>query len=311
MLTRLNTVLIELVINGENTMSIQNQNNKKKALIAGAVILLLPSLAFIVRMSQQRKAAMEQTQSAETAQFGSQSSVATSEAESVSSKSTPVLGRSKEEKTKAGLIPGQATSNAKDSAKGGAEATAETTQAQAPVAGGTQAKMETPTEPPKGCVTITYQHRKTTGHNHEEACFQHKNLIRLKHDNVNSVCVRVNGTPVPFEFNKSKTNEILVAAVAGPKAQITARYCFGKTKCDENCTIPKDDFMDAIGGDKPMQVAQWDAHDTVDKDSDVNAHLDSEMKKELDRLDRVETTVFADWIGGSEAPACGTKHAQR
>lgn len=187
--------------------------------------------------------------------------------------------------------------------------------------GAKQAQIaEAPAAPPvptQGCYTVTFHHKKTSGHSNEEACTQHKNLIRIPHPNPASICVRMNKVPVAFELVKGKTNELVVGAIAGPKAEITARYCVGHSTCAEDCKIPKDDFMDAIGAGgemaAPARVAQWDPADKADKDSDVNGHLDAEMKRELDKLDeapaQAATEIFKDWLTSSESPACGSKHA--
>lgn len=166
-----------------------------------------------------------------------------------------------------------------------------------------------------GCVTVAFQRKRNAGCTSDEGCTQMRNLIRIKHENPKSVCIRVNGTPVKFETVKGKSNEFMIGNVAGLKAEITARYCVGKANCGENCVVPKDDFMDSIGGGEnfapaPAQIAGWDS-EKADKDADVGAHLDAEMKKELDRLDAPEQTaqVFQDWIRGSENPACGMKQA--
>jgi len=185
---------------------------------------------------------------------------------------------------------------------------------------GTQtAKVEAPKEP-EGCVTFAYRHKKASGHTSDDACSHHKNLIQLKHVAVNpsTVCVRVNKRPVAFQTVKGHADQILIGAVAGPNTDITVRYCLGKTKCSEDCAIPKDEFLSAIGGSEIEgggKVAQWDPAE-AEKEADVNGHLDKDIKNELERLDEARpdsrmAAVFQDWIAGQETAACGTASSSR
>ncbi len=173
---------------------------------------------------------------------------------------------------------------------------------------------------PEGCVTFAYRHKKSSGHTSDDACSHHKNLIRLKHVVVNpsTVCVRVNKRPVAFQTVKGHADQILIGAVAGPSTDITVRYCLGKTKCSEDCAVPKDEFLSAIGGSEIEgggKIAQWDPAD-VEKEADVNGNLDKDIKNELERLDEARpdsrmAAVFQDWIAGQEAAACGTASSSR
>lgn len=167
------------------------------------------------------------------------------------------------------------------------------------------------------CFTVTYKHKPVSSHSDDEYCGNHKNLVKLKHEQVNfeSVCVRVDGTPVRFSQVKGKSDEILVASVAGPQAKITVRYCLNKEKCDEDCVIPKDEFMDAIGGEAPDgKVAQWDPSEEGADDFDANRDLEKAVKDELVKLDgsdRQRTKTFDGWLGDSGTVACTKKLAQK
>lgn len=182
-----------------------------------------------------------------------------------------------------------------------------------------QTAEQVPPAPTEGCVTVSYRHKKTSGHSSEESCLNHKNLLKLKHVNANSICVRVNKTPVAFEKVAGKSDEILVAPGAGPHAEITVRYCFGKKTCPENCTIPKDDFMGSIGATAQNDegTAQWDPTEKADPAKpklNVHAKIDSDLKKDLEALDESDSatvSTFKDWIANEENPACGTKQAMR
>jgi hypothetical protein len=170
------------------------------------------------------------------------------------------------------------------------------------------------------CFTVTYTHKKMMSHSSEETCSHHKNVFKLPHDKVNpkSICVRLNGTPVRFSMNKKAPSEIMLAAIAGPDAKITARYCVGKNTCNEECVIPRDSFMDAIGGTEDMantQIGQWSA-EADEAEAKHTAKLNADLKKELADLDESAPgtseglSIFKDWVGEPEAPACGSKHAK-
>src|SRR5207245_943996 len=115
--------------------------------------------------------------------------------------------------------------------------------------------------------TMSFHHKTLASHPNEESCSHHKNLIRIKNPGFTSksLCIRVNNTPVHFSAVKGKKNEFIIGPIAGPNAKITARYCVGKMKCSEDCTIPKDEFMDAIGGGSAQEgekqnvaLGQWE-----------------------------------------------------
>ena len=168
-----------------------------------------------------------------------------------------------------------------------------------------------PVEPEPACYTVTYTHKALAGHKNMDECSQHRNLIKLGDSKVSqkSVCVRVDGTPVKFDWVKSA---ILLGPVAGPNTKITVRYCQPKAKdsCADDCKLPKDDFMAALGGDeekiakhqaKNGKVAKWDPSDSQD-DSDVAAQVDSEMQKEL--ADWIDLATFEGWKDSVPAQSC-------
>ncbi len=203
-----------------------------------------------------------------------------------------------------------------------------------PVVGGNPSVSSTPvTEKPtekeeEGCFLVTYKHKHLTSHTDEETCSRHKNLLTLKHTKINSksVCVRVNGTPVHYLTVKGRSDELIIGALAGPKAQITVRYCLGKATCPtpqgvaakDDCTVPKDEFMEAIGGtdskgQNPL-LGQWDPKAPSEKESDVLAKLDGEVKKELETNEELNGRapageMFKDWIADAGTPACAARTA--
>lgn len=181
--------------------------------------------------------------------------------------------------------------------------------------GSAQGSAQAPAQPLEPtCFTETFYHKSMSGHSDEESCSHHKNLLVLSHKGVNPahVCVRVNGTPVKFQ---RKGEEVLIGSIAGPKAKITVRYCTGKLTCaevaKEDCTVPKDEFMDALGGGGADETVQWEAANANPEDAKLNA----EVKKELADIDGVESgekdgrapahaAVFKEWIREEDAPAC-------
>jgi hypothetical protein len=172
---------------------------------------------------------------------------------------------------------------------------------------------EAPKEIPVTCFVESFKHKPTPGHDSEEACSHHKNLLKLSHNDVNmkNVCVRVNDVPVRFE-RVGHGNELVIGSIAGPQSVITVKYCTGKTSCAEtkkdDCVVPKDEFLDAIGGGDPDDgaVAKWDNADTAG-----DTKLNSDVKRELADIDETATdnhganaSVFKDWISEKPAPAC-------
>ena len=169
-----------------------------------------------------------------------------------------------------------------------------------------------------GCFLANYHHKELTGHKNPKDCALHKNYIHLKATGLNtkSVCVRLNGTPVAYEFVQEKGSTgisgIMLGAIAGPDSKISVRYCLGVKKCNEECKIPNDEFMDAIGGTNPdadskVPVVKWDPTDAA-SESDAVAEVDSELQKELTDAD---LSVFEGWIGNDEAISCKERLAQK
>jgi hypothetical protein len=148
--------------------------------------------------------------------------------------------------------------------------------------------------PQATCITLTYKHKKTTGHDTDETCGQHRNLLKLQHETINkkAICAKVDGTPVRFELTKAKTPAVVIGPYAGPNSKITVQYCLGKAALKEDCTIPKDEFMDAIGAtEDSAPTAQWDNNEKVD---DVTKQIDGEVMREL--ASDGDLGIFDGWI---------------
>ncbi len=139
-------------------------------------------------------------------------------------------------------------------------------------------------------------------------------LSQLSHSDINmkTVCVRVNDVPVKFD-RVGHGNEFMIGSIAGPQSVISVKYCTGKTTCAESkkddCVVPKDEFLDAIGGgdSEDGAVAKWENGDNAG-----DAKLNSDVKRELADIDDAATdnhgaknAVFKDWIEDKPAtPAC-------
>lgn len=174
------------------------------------------------------------------------------------------------------------------------------------------------------CTTQVFTHHPTEGHEDGEACLYHKNLIHLTglqgEINPKSLCVRANNKPVKFKFVAQKQGpQILLGAVAGPKTQISVTYCTGRMTCASDCTVPKDDFMEAIGAaetdedlftDRGSKVG-WKKGKNPQKEEEAVQRELAELKKTVkDELKK--GSLFEGWDTGSTGPAaCGRSRASK
>jgi hypothetical protein len=186
----------------------------------------------------------------------------------------------------------------------------------APVNATAPAVAEGPKEIPVTCFVETFKHKATPGHDSDEACSHHKNLVSLSHKVINpkSVCVRVNDVPVKFQTVTG--GELLIGSIAGPKATISVSYCTGKNTCEftkkNDCVVPKDEFLDAIGGSDTDEgaVAQWE--NTGNNEAD--AKLNNDVKRELADIDDAapeHADVFKNWTNEKTSPSCGQATAKK
>ncbi|MCC7442315.1 MAG: hypothetical protein IT285_11815 [Bdellovibrionales bacterium] len=180
-----------------------------------------------------------------------------------------------------------------------------TKQAAAPVAELAAAPARPP-EPKDECFTLTFKHQDLAAHRDGEACLHHPNLMEIPAERLNrkSVCVRVNGTPVKHAVDRKHAGRVLIGAVAGPQSEISVRYCTGKLTCKEDCSVPKDEFLSAIGGaaDGGSGFAEGQG-----------AQDDAALEKELRALNDAsgggsDKQAFSGWLKqGKPSGACGTK----
>ncbi len=178
-----------------------------------------------------------------------------------------------------------------------------------------------PLQPPElaGCFVQTFTHEKLATHDDGEECLKHRNLIQLLQEGLHpskiagaSICVKVNGSPVKYTRVKGHADQILIGPEAGPLAEISVRYCLGKALCPEDCTVKRDDFLAAIGGESGADSAGWDV-------SSDGKNRDAEVEKEMAALAKemggsgVEGGVFKGWMKKdvTTAQACGANGATR
>lgn len=216
---------------------------------------------------------------------------------------------------------GESTSAANTAADSADSATAASSNAAAPAAAAPTVAAPVPQD---GCHTVTYRHEKKNGHTDFDSCSQHKNVLKLALDEASraidskSVCVRVDGVPVNHEFKRSGKGALLtLGGVAGPGSVITARYCTGSAKCAEDCTVPRDEFMEAIGGHDAgtaavaaaaAKKARWNP-DSKEPDTEVSEELEAEIQRELSG--GAELATFDGWKAEAPTAACiGTKVGQ-
>ena len=152
------------------------------------------------------------------------------------------------------------------------------------------------TIPENVCFTVNYKHKPTDGHKNIDDCSTHKNVIDFKtnktHPDISSknVCIRVDETPVKFETIKSKW---IIGPIAGPSSVISVRYC--PAKIIQDCNIPKDSFIDAIGGEQEndAKTVNWDGSKEANKDIEVDSELGSEIYPEGTNSSGL--TLFDGW----------------
>lgn len=168
-----------------------------------------------------------------------------------------------------------------------------------------------------GCFETRFQHPKKPGHADTESCHHHKNRIRLAHtiQELKGLCVRIDDEPVAFE--KTKGNDLIVAAEAGPDSVIRVSYCIGSSQCNSDCKIKpkKDTFLEAVGGvagdeKNSGEIAEWDSEGASAADKKAVREVASEIKALEGELrdsgdDKEEQAEFSGWIAGTEnATSC-------
>ena len=192
------------------------------------------------------------------------------------------------------------------------------TAPQTPRAARTISKKEEPPKPTSPtCLEATFTRNAQPGEN----LSNQRNLLRLATlpaDGViqpNSLCVRINGVPSKYRplFLKGKTGTpkqlrgLVLDPITHPQAKILVQFCIGKNRCPQKCMIPRDEFMDAIGGgrdDETKNSARWSEESEKDgtNDTDVIAAIDGQLQRELEAGNDYELNDH--WVRGNEKPTC-------
>ncbi|HLD99506.1 MAG TPA: hypothetical protein VJB59_04565 [Bdellovibrionota bacterium] len=169
--------------------------------------------------------------------------------------------------------------------------------------------------PRSGCLVARFQHKALPGHRDRENCEKHRNFVELgtakevAHINWKSVCLRVDGVPTHFERG---SKGIVFGPLAGPESSISVRYCLGKALCYNDCTPPRDGFLEAIGASLkrekviPQALAKWDPSDPAE-DPDPTAGLEAELGDQISIQHGL--VLFKDWQNTSRSQGCGASVA--
>lgn len=165
------------------------------------------------------------------------------------------------------------------------------------------------TQAPKeeGCFTFNYQAK---DHKNPKTFGKHQHLITLKHGEVNpkSVCVRVNNQPVAFEFLKKEEPQVILKPILKSQVKITVQYCLRDTSCLDKCVVPKDEFMESIGGiakgfeQADKQKVKWDPSQQ-DNEPDLKKELTG-LLEEAPGKDSRKLPVYSEWNRDEGAPSC-------
>jgi hypothetical protein len=188
---------------------------------------------------------------------------------------------------------------------------------------GKPVEVLTPAEPvalqsDSGCFLLTY--RPQDGKKRDLA--NSRNFLALKDLyeqkpspklHPKATCVRVDGTPVRYDWVEGKEKRIkglMLGPITSAKSTVTVRYCLQDTKCkisSQECDIPKDEFLGAIGGeDSEIRTVKWNPNDS-DRDQRAAEELDDVVKRELAAIDR---KVFDGWKSEIEPSSCKQAMAQ-
>ena len=158
-----------------------------------------------------------------------------------------------------------------------------------------------------GCITFRFQPEEKNLAQYPRHIFK----LPLKEIDRKSVCIKVNGTPVRYISSKKSPNEFTIGAVLVNNPIVEVRACRSGHKCAEECTVPKDEFMEALAGEEDLSVAQhvsqgWNESDTDKKIDREIAHF----KKDLRGSDEEKGLFYQDWKIQEEKPACQGRFAK-
>jgi len=142
-----------------------------------------------------------------------------------------------------------------------------------------------------------------------------KNLIQLpdeKNINNKSVCIRVDGTPVKKTLYKKKARSFIIEPVAHADSKIEVAFCTGNKKCNQDCVVPKDDFLIAIGGsedeigDLSAPSEGWAGKKRTQDEAAIEKRS-KEIRELLTVGDDSESKIFNGWAVKNKNPGCTTQ----
>lgn len=170
------------------------------------------------------------------------------------------------------------------------------------------------------CFEVTYNHKHKNSRIDLEAFADKINVIKITDERVNdkSICLKVNNTPVRHQvLKKADGLNVVFDSIAGPKAVVTAKYCTGKLVCKENCKVPRDEFLDAIGGidDSVNQgkIVRWDPKSKNTKGDKIEEKLSKELRSLsgifVDKNNK-KVNFFTGWLEKDKSKACQSDSKQ-
>jgi len=160
------------------------------------------------------------------------------------------------------------------------------------------------------CVLVSYETKNATAKSGPHRYM--KNKLKLPEDarTASNFCVRVDGTPVKYQFSNKSKEELVIGMVGKPNSAVTVRYCRNHVVCNENCVIPKDEFMEALAGDDAEEKGAITAHwnPKTNSASQEEVAVDHELEGMEDALtDDRKPGVFSAWLVARQTPACVDK----
>lgn len=200
-----------------------------------------------------------------------------------------------------------ATEASTSSTTSGAKSDPATTQNEEQSGSATKSVAQEEVKKEEGCFTFNYQAK---DYKNPKTFGKHQHLITLKHSEVNpkSVCVRVNDTPVAFEFLKKEEPQVILKPILKSNPKVTIQYCLRNTSCLDKCTVPKDEFMESIGGiakgfeQADKQKVKWDPSQK-DNEPDLKKELTG-LLEEAPGKDSRKLQVYSEWNRNEGTASC-------